>query len=180
MPLFSRQSAAYARTLGLPIHFVHLLLAVEDKRFPVHPGIDPLAALRALWADLRSGSASQGGSTIAQQLFDVEGRWGTTRDRTLARKLRQSVWAVGASLRSSKSAILRRYLNAMYWGQQIYGIDAAARWYCDTDRQNLTAAQSFFLVDRIAAPNSAFPGRISELLSRPTIAQALASGLTPV
>ena len=170
----SRFARRYARELDVPEHFVEMLLLIEDKRFSVHCGVDPIAIVRAAVFNLR-GCALQGASTIPQQVFRVCPRrvCGATRRRTLGEKARQSLWSVYQSLITPKRVLLRKYIDNVYWGGSIYGLDAAARAYFHTGRNSLSVAQSFFLAERIAMPNGFSFRRVSNLVRRRAIRNAL-------
>jgi hypothetical protein len=156
--------------LQVPDYFLVQLLAIEDKRYLVHPGVDPLAIIRAALSNVRS-EALEGGSTITQQLYDARREiQGLPRPRTFGRKLRQAAWALWEDLNRCKLDVLREYLAIVYWGRSYHGLDAAAEGYFGTERSRLTVAQSFFLAERIASPNVAFLGRLRALMSREQIA----------
>jgi penicillin-binding protein 1A len=163
-----------AKAVSAPIHFVEMLLLIEDKRFIVHFGVDPVSIVRALVFDLR-GSALQGGSTIPQQLYNVRAyRAGApAQPRTLGYKFRQSAWAISCSAKLSKVHILAEYVAYVYFGRSYFGLDKAAKGYFCAPPCELSVEQSFFLVERIAAPNRISPLRIANLLSRPGILGAL-------
>jgi penicillin-binding protein 1B len=137
----------------LPRHLVHAIIAVEDKRFFEHTGVDYMGILRALWHDLRAGEAVQGGSTITQQLVKniLVGP-----ERTLRRKLREAFLAVALERRLSKEEIFTRYVNVIYLGRRgglsVYGVGAAAREYFDKDVSQLTLPESAFLAGIIHRP----------------------------
>jgi membrane peptidoglycan carboxypeptidase len=173
-PLVAHSAETYAMAVSAPVHFIEMLLLVEDKRFTIHFGIDPISIVRALVFDLR-GSVLQGGSTIPQQLYNV--RFPRTqrplRDRTLSYKLRQSAWAISNTTKLSKVSILTEYVAGIYFGRSYYGLDSAANGYFRTAKTQLSAEQSFFLVERIAAPNRISPQRIANLLLRRAICQTL-------
>ena len=98
-------------------------VAVEDRRFWRHQGIDPWGMARALWADIRRGKASQGASTITQQL--ARSIW-LSREKTIARKAKEVLLAVQMERKFSKDEILEMYLNEVYYGHGAYGVAAAA------------------------------------------------------
>ncbi len=137
----------------LPRHLVQAIVAVEDKRFFEHTGVDYLGILRALWRDLLAGGAVQGGSTITQQLVKniLVGS-----ERTLRRKVREAFLALALERRLSKEEIFTRYVNVIYLGRRgpvsIYGVGAAAREYFDKDVSQLTLSESAFLAGIIHRP----------------------------
>ena len=124
-------------------------VAIEDRRFYQHHGIDGRAIIRASYVNLRDGTIEEGGSTITQQL--VKNLY-TGGDRTLARKLSEASLAWQLEDRLSKEEILTRYLNTVYFGQGAYGVQAAARTFFDVDAPDLTLAQSALLAGLITSP----------------------------
>jgi membrane peptidoglycan carboxypeptidase len=124
-------------------------VAIEDRRFYQHHGIDGRAILRATYVNLRDGTIEEGGSTITQQL--VKNLY-TGADRTLARKLSEASLAWQLEDRLSKEEILTRYLNTVYFGQGAYGVQAAARTFFGIDARDLTLAESALLAGLITSP----------------------------
>jgi membrane peptidoglycan carboxypeptidase len=173
-PLAAYGAEGLAKAVSAPIHFVEMLLLIEDKRFIVHFGVDPVSIVRALVFDLRGG-ALQGGSTIPQQLYNVRAyRAGApAQQRTLGYKFRQSAWAISCSAKLSKVRILAEYVAYVYFGRSYFGLDKAAKGYFCTPPCGLSVEQSFFLAERIAAPNRILPRRIANLLSRRAIIKTL-------
>jgi penicillin-binding protein 1A len=130
------------------------VVSVEDKRFYSHGGIDPIGALRALWADVRGRQVVQGGSTITQQY--VKNVF-TSGERTLARKIREAVLASQLDRKVTKDEILYRYLSNIYLGGGAYGIGAAAESYFKKPVNELTASESAMLAGLISAPSDFEP-----------------------
>jgi penicillin-binding protein 1A len=131
-------------------------VAVEDKRYWQHGGIDPMGITRALWEDLRAGKVVQGGSTITQQL--VRNLY-ISRERTLTRKLREACLAEKLAKKWSKRKILTEYLNRVYYGSQAYGAEAAAQTYFSKHAKNLTLSQAALLAGLPQAPSQYDPVR---------------------
>jgi penicillin-binding protein 1A len=102
------------------------IVAIEDKRFYEHRGVDLRGISRALWADIRGGGAVQGGSTITQQF--VKNTY-TKNQRSIARKLKEAALAWQLEQRWSKDRILTAYLNTIYFGNGAYGVEQAAQTY---------------------------------------------------
>src|SRR5436189_767341 len=102
------------------------IVAIEDKRFYEHRGVDVRGIMRALWADMRGGGAVQGGSTITQQF--VKNAY-TKNQRSIARKLREAALAWQLEQRWSKDRILTAYLNTIYFGNGAYGVEQGAQTY---------------------------------------------------
>jgi membrane peptidoglycan carboxypeptidase len=167
-PLVERTARKYSRIIDTPAHFVEMLFLIEDKRFPIHFGIDPIAIARALIFNLQRG-VRQGASTIAQQLYTIQLSPAERAPRSFAYKMRQVVWALGESAMNSKAALLKQYVETVYWGRSYHGLDRAAQGYFNGNRASLTVAQSFFLAERIGAPNRVSIARITNLLLRSPI-----------
>ena len=125
-------------------------VAIEDKRFYSHGGIDPLGIARAIVADIRAGRVVQGGSTITQEL--VRNLY-LSRERTLKRKIVEACLAIKLSHSWSKSRILTAYLNEVYYGAHAYGIEAAAETYFSIPAKGLNLEQSALLAGLPQAPS---------------------------
>jgi penicillin-binding protein 1A len=125
-------------------------VAIEDRRYWQHGGIDPIGISRAFWADVTQGKVVQGGSTITQQL--VRNLY-ISRERTFTRKLREACLAVKLADRLPKRKILTTYLNQIYYGSQAYGVEAAAQTYFSTPAKKLTLAQAALLAGLPQAPS---------------------------
>ena len=129
-------------------------IAIEDRRFYDHKGIDYRGTLRALVRDLESGSAAQGGSTITQQLART---LYLGRDKTLSRKLTEGCIAASIERRWSKERILETYLNRVYYGNRASGADAAARTYFSKPAAKLTITEAALLAGLPQAPSQLDP-----------------------
>ncbi|ASW91739.1 biosynthetic peptidoglycan transglycosylase [Mycobacterium marseillense] len=174
-PHIRRSANFYASALEVPDCFIQLLFLIEDKRFGFHPGIDPISILRALVSNSLGGHL-QGASTITQQLYDVLKTQQTDnyrRPRTVRRKLDQALWSVKQEWLSSKVEILNNYLAHVYWGRDYFGLDAASRGYFGSSKCTLSAAESFFLAERLASPNVNCPERVHSLLQRSVVRELL-------
>ncbi|MFN2467746.1 MAG: PBP1A family penicillin-binding protein [Gaiellaceae bacterium] len=128
----------------------HAIVAVEDKRFFDHSGIDVRGIFRAAWADLRHQKVVEGGSTITQQFIKnayVE------RSRSIARKLKEALLARQLEQRWSKERILTAYLNTIYFGNGAYGIQRAAKTYFGHGASKLTWAEAALLAGIPADPS---------------------------
>ncbi len=125
-------------------------VAIEDKRFYQHGGIDYEGIVRALWADIAAGKVVEGGSTITQQLV---GNLYTGREQTFARKLKEACLAIKLADRWSKSRILATYMNTIYYGNHAYGVEAAAQTYFSRHAGNLTLPQAALLAGLPQAPS---------------------------
>lgn len=129
-------------------------VAIEDRRFYRHWGIDVRGMGRAFVANLRGGGVRQGGSTITQQLAKTNFLSG---DRTIKRKAQEIIIAFWLEAWLTKQEILSRYLSSVYFGDGVYGLRAAAHHYFNRDPQNLTLAQSAMLAGLVQAPSRLAP-----------------------
>jgi penicillin-binding protein 1A len=129
-------------------------VAIEDKRFYYHHGVDVRAIVRAAYADVSAGEIVEGGSTITQQL--VKQLYVGT-DETFSRKIDEAALAWQLEDELTKDQILTRYLNTVYFGQGAYGVQAAARSYFGLDAPDLSLAQSALLAGLIQKPNDYDP-----------------------
>jgi penicillin-binding protein 1A len=130
------------------------IVAVEDRRFWEHRGVDIQGMARAVWADIRSQDLVQGGSTITQQF--VKNQY-TQQERTVSRKLKEAALAWQLEQRWSKDRILTAYLNTIYFGNGAYGIEMAARVYFDKHAKDLTLPESALLAGLPASPGAYDP-----------------------
>jgi penicillin-binding protein 1A len=132
------------------------VIAAEDRNFYSHGGVDVRGTLRALWTDLRTGEAAQGGSTITQQYvrqaYDEVGT-----DRSIARKIREAILASQLDRQVDKDEILHRYLDTIYFGEGAYGVGAAANTYFRKPVSELTLSEAALLVGVIPAPSAYSP-----------------------
>jgi penicillin-binding protein 1A len=143
----NRETVALSR---IPHTLRDAVVAIEDKRFWEHGGVDLRATLRAAYEDATKGRIVQGGSTITQQyiknaLLDS--------DRTLRRKVREASLAYHLEHDVTKEQILERYLNTIYFGNNAYGVQAAALTYFNTSVDKLDLAQAALLAGVIRAPS---------------------------
>jgi penicillin-binding protein 1A len=125
-------------------------VAIEDRRFYHHGGVDPVGILRALVADVSAGRIVQGGSTITQEL--VRNLY-LTHEQTLRRKVVEACLAIKLSRAWSKERILTAYLNDVYYGNHAYGIQAAAETYFSVPAARLTLEQAALLAGLPQAPS---------------------------
>ncbi len=130
------------------------VIAAEDRAFYDHGGVDLRGTVRALWADLRSGEAVQGGSTITQQLVKNTVTGG---ERSLQRKVREAILASQLDRQVEKDDILFEYLSVIYLGEGAYGVGAAALTYFDKPVSELTVSESALLAAVIPAPSRYSP-----------------------
>jgi len=140
----------------MPAYLPAAFIAMEDRRFYSHNGIDPLGLTRALLLDLRARRWVAGGSTISQQTAKIVY---TNQQRTMSRKLTELIDAAGLEKTLSKQEILQLYLNRIYLGSGAYGVDGAARVYFGISARQLTLAQAAMLATLTRAPSVFSPRR---------------------
>ncbi|MFZ4121762.1 MAG: transglycosylase domain-containing protein [Caulobacterales bacterium] len=139
---------------ALPAYVPQAFLAIEDRRFYEHDGVDNTAIVRAAMANLTAGRTVQGGSTISQQLAK---NLFLTRDQTLRRKLQEMVLAARLEDLLTKDELLELYLNRVFLGEQAYGVDAAARRYFGKPGTELTLAEAAMIAGLPKAPSRTAP-----------------------
>ena len=148
------------RLSEVPPALVQGLLAVEDRGFYEHWGLDPRGIGRALWANLRARGVVQGGSTLTQQLVK---NYFLTRERTLVRKVNEALMALLLERRYSKDEILEAYLNEVYLGQQgpraVHGFGLASEFYFGRPLRELRLQEIAVLVGLARGPNQYNPRR---------------------
>jgi len=144
----------------VPERFEKALLQFEDKRFYRHPGVDPLAMLRAVRDNLAAGHVTSGGSTITMQVI----RLSRGRERTMRQKLIESVQALLLEMRYSKKKILAMYVSHAPFGGNVVGLEAAAWRYFGRPADELSWGEAATLAVLPNAPSSIHPGRNRELL----------------
>ncbi len=156
----SRQVRKWVSYDDLSPRFLDILLAIEDRRFFSHPGIDPIAVGRAVWANMTRGTVIQGGSTITQQLAK---NLFYSPQRTFGRKLKESIAALVLETKYRKQAILESYANEIYLGQvgsvSIYGVGEASHRYFGKRVDALSLEEAALLVGMIKGPNTYSPLR---------------------
>jgi penicillin-binding protein 1A len=157
--LLATRGEMHGATLTLrdmPPYLPKAFLAIEDRRFYSHFGVDPIGLVRAAMANLWRRGVSQGGSTITQQLAK---NLFLTQDRTFMRKLQEVVLAVWLEHRFSKTEIFELYLNRVYFGSGAYGVDAAALRYFGKSARQVTVAEAAMLAGLIRSPSRLAPNR---------------------
>jgi membrane peptidoglycan carboxypeptidase len=139
----------------IPPHVRDAVIAIEDERFYRHNGVDVRGVLRALRSNAAAGDIEQGGSTITQQYVKQE----LLRDdsRTVERKVQEASMAIQLERRYSKDRILELYLNAIYFGNGAYGIEAAAHQYFAKSAAALNIAEAALLAGLIQRPGATNP-----------------------
>ena len=136
------------------------VIAIEDRRFKYHFGVDPIGLARAMTRNVMSGRLVQGGSTLTQQLAK---NLFLKPERTLERKIQEAILAVWMETRFSKDEILELYLNRVYFGSGAYGVDAAARRYFQKPARDVNLAEAAILAGLLKAPSRLSPARNPKL-----------------
>jgi membrane peptidoglycan carboxypeptidase len=150
--IFQGQNRKTAEREEIPIHLLNALVAKEDERFMEHGGVDLWGIMRALWVDIRAGETVEGASTITQQY--VKNAY-LTHDQTWRRKIKEALIAVEIERKKDdKDEILADYLNTVYFGNNAYGVEAAAQTYFNKSVEDLTVAESAALVGLLWSPST--------------------------
>lgn len=134
---------------------VDAIIAVEDQRFDRHHGLDGVRIAGAAWNNMRAGRIVEGGSTITQQLARAAKQ--LTPRRTFERKLREAMIASRLEQRYSKQEIIEAYLNAVYFGEGYYGVEAASRGYFGKAAADLEAHEAALLAAVVRSPSHDAP-----------------------
>lgn len=150
----------------LPDYVPNALIAIEDRRFRSHFGVDPIGLVRAVVENFRAGGVVQGGSTLTQQLAK---NLFLSPERTLERKVQEMVLAIWLESHFSKDEILQLYLNRVYYGAGATGIEKAAQKYFGKSARDVTLPEAAILAAVLKAPTSYNP------ITRPKEAQARAN-----
>ena len=143
----------------LPPYLPKAFIAIEDRRFYTHHGIDPIGIARAAVANILHRGVSQGGSTLTQQLAK---NLFLTQERTFQRKLQEVELALWLERKHSKAEILELYLNQVYFGSGAYGVEAAAQRYFGKSARNVTLAEAAMLAGLVKSPSRLAPNRNPE------------------
>jgi penicillin-binding protein 1A len=130
------------------------MIAVEDKRFRSHIGVDPIGMARAVKTRVQRGRWAQGGSTITQQLAR---NIFLTSSRTFGRKIKEAILAIALERKFSKNQILELYLNRVYFGGGAYGIDAASRRFFGHSARSLSLGEAAIIAGLVKAPSNYSP-----------------------
>lgn len=137
-------------------HIPQAVIAIEDRRFYDHFGVDPIGIGRALVENLSAGSTVQGGSTLTQQLAK---NVFLTPEQTIQRKIQEAILSVWLEAKFSKDQILEMYLNRVYFGSGATGVQAAARRYFDKNASDVTLSEAAMLAGVLQAPSRLSPVR---------------------
>ncbi|MGE3874112.1 MAG: transglycosylase domain-containing protein [Parvibaculaceae bacterium] len=142
------------RIADLPAYVPQAIIAIEDRRFRSHFGVDPLGLIRAMVENLRAGRVVQGGSTLTQQLAK---NLFLKPDRTMGRKAQEAVLAVWLETQFTKDEILQLYMNRVYFGGGAVGIEKAAQKYFHKSARDVTLAEAAILAAVLKAPTTYNP-----------------------
>jgi penicillin-binding protein 1A len=140
----------------MPAHLPNAFIAIEDRRFYSHHGIDPVGLIRAVLANVLHRGISQGGSTITQQLAK---NLFLTPERNMMRKLQEVVLAVWLEHKFTKGEILELYLNRVYFGSGAYGVEGAAQRYFGKSARHVTLAEAALLAGLVKSPSRLAPNK---------------------
>ncbi|PHS79220.1 MAG: penicillin-binding protein [Rhodospirillaceae bacterium] len=153
------------RLADVPLMLPQAILATEDRRFYDHFGIDLIGIARAMWVNVRAGGIRQGGSTLTQQaaknLF-------LKSERTFRRKFQEVLLSLWLEAKFTKDEILTIYMNRVYFGQSVYGVDAAARYYFGVPASNLSDYHAAMLAGMLKGPNKYNPFRNLDVAKKRT------------
>ena len=147
---YGAQDGGFAPLDQLPKALADATLAAEDPEFFDHPGFSWQGTIRAAWIDLQHGSASQGGSTLTQQLVK---NTLLTQDKNIVRKFNELLLSMRIEQRYSKDQILEMYLNSIYYGQGAAGVQAAAQTYFHKHAKDITLGEAALLAGLPLGPN---------------------------
>ncbi|HTK13962.1 MAG TPA: PBP1A family penicillin-binding protein [Xanthobacteraceae bacterium] len=145
---------------AMPPYLPKAIVAIEDRRFYSHFGIDPFGIARAAIANILHRGVSQGGSTLTQQLAK---NLFLTQERTFARKMQEAVLAVWLEHKFTKKQILELYLNRVYFGSGAYGVEAASQRYFGKSVRQITLAEAAMLAGLVKSPSRLSPLRNPKL-----------------
>ena len=138
----------------LPKAVPEAFVAIEDRRFYKHMGVDPLGIIRAMRANAQAGGVAEGGSTITQQLAKNAF---LTNKRSLRRKAQEALIALYLETRLSKDEILSRYLSSVYFGEGAFGLRAASQRYFNKSPEDLSVGEAAMLAGLVKAPSRLAP-----------------------
>ena len=138
----------------MPPYLPKAFVAIEDRRFYDHLGIDPVGIARALYRNVNRGGVSQGGSTLTQQLAK---NLFLTQERTASRKIQEAILALWLERNYTKDQILELYLNRVYFGAGAYGVEAAAQRYYGKSARNVSLSEAAVLAGLVQAPSRLAP-----------------------
>ena len=138
----------------LPSEMKDAMVAVEDRRYYMHPGVDPIGITRSVYVRAVEGRWTQGGSTITQQLAR---NIYLNSNKEFGRKIREVILALAMETKFSKDQILELYLNKVYFGGGAYGVDAASRRFFDHGAEDISLAEAAIIAGLVKAPSRYAP-----------------------
>ena len=138
----------------IPSEMRAAMIAIEDRRFRSHPGVDPIGIARALGSSVANGHRIRATSTITQQLAR---NIFLTNNRSMGRKIKEGILALALEWKFSKDQILELYLNRVYFGGGAYGIDAASRRFFGHSAHNLSLGEAAIIAGLVKAPSNYSP-----------------------
>src|SRR5271166_400795 len=147
------------RLIDLPPYLPKAFVAIEDRRFYSHFGIDPVGISRAVLRDVTGRGAIEGGSTLTQQLAK---NLFLTQERSLSRKIQEAILALWLERKYSKDQILELYLNRVYFGSGAYGVEAAAQKYFGKSARFVSLSEAAMLAGLMKSPSKLAPTRNPE------------------
>ncbi|MBY0502202.1 MAG: PBP1A family penicillin-binding protein [Alphaproteobacteria bacterium] len=150
----------------MPPHVIHALLAIEDRRFYSHFGVDLIGLIRAVWVNYRAGHVVQGGSTITQQLaknFLQSEKLYSVNDKSLRRKIQEALLAIWLENKFTKDQILTIYFNRVYLGSGAFGLPAASQHYFGKPPQDLSLYEAAVIAGLLKAPSKYSPSNNPQL-----------------
>ena len=153
---FYKENRSLVPLRQIPRPMIDAILAIEDRRFYTHWGIDPMRTMGALFNDLLAGRPEQGGSTITQQLAR---NLFLTHEKTFTRKIKEAILAIRIEQTYTKDEILEMYFNQVYFGEGAYGLDAATKVYFGKTVQQLTLPECALLAGLPRNPRDYDPRR---------------------
>jgi penicillin-binding protein 1A len=160
--VLSEQGAFFgdaARLADLPDYVPNAVIAIEDRRFRSHYGVDPIGLMRAIFRNISAGRTVQGGSTLTQQLAK---NLFLSPEKTATRKAQEAVLAIWLESKFSKDEILQLYLNRVYFGSGAYGIEQAAHVYYNKPATDLSIIEAAALAGVLKAPTNYSPSKRPE------------------
>ncbi|QFR34345.1 transglycosylase domain-containing protein [Ancylobacter sp. TS-1] len=141
---------------ALPPYLPQAFVAIEDRRFYSHFGLDPVGLARAVFVNLTRGRLREGGSTLTQQLAK---NLFLTQERTLSRKVQELILSLWLEAKYSKNEILELYMNRVYFGAGAYGVEAAAQRYFGKSARQVTLSEAAMLAGLVKSPSALAPTR---------------------
>ncbi len=145
---------AAVRLSELPPYLPKAFVAIEDRRFYSHIGVDPIGIARAVFRDVTGRGGMEGGSTLTQQLAK---NLFLTQERTLSRKIQEAILAIWLERKYSKDQILELYLNRVYFGSGAFGVEAAAQKYFGKSARDVTLSEAAVLAGLMKSPTRLAP-----------------------